>query len=391
MKITNVRTICLKYNYKKPIMYALGTTKSRQCVIVLIDTDEKITGIGEAAYFGGPTISTKTIIEKELKPELMGEDPFKVERIWKKLFSTSYYHGRRGLVLTCIGAIDIALWDIIGKYCHLPVYKLCGGYRDKILAYASGGIYQEGKGIQELVKEVQGYVEKGFKAVKMKVGRNKNLPLSPLEVITDNQGTISLEEDLERVRAVRKAIGKDIYLMVDANSSWTPSIAIQMGREFEKLGIYWLEEPVQTDDIRGSKQVAEALDLQIAGYESEQGLFGYRELIVRQAVDIVQPDPTWVGGFSEAKKIAHLAQAYGMLCIPHSWNSGVSVKINSHFIASISNSQMIELDRNFNPLRDELLLDPIEIDKEGYYHLSEKPGFGIEFNENILKKYTVED
>jgi len=372
-------------------MDALSTTDSRQCVIVLIDTDEKICGIGEAAYFGGPTISTKTIIEKELKPQLIGEDPFKVEKIWKKLFSTSYHHGRRGLVLTSIGAIDVALWDIIGKYCHLPVYKLCGGYRDKILAYASGGYYQEGKSIQELIKEVQGYVEKGFKAVKMKVGRNKNIPLSFLEVSTDNQGTVSLEEDLERVRAVRKAIGKDTYLMVDANNSWIPSIAIQMGREFEKLGIYWLEEPVKTDDIRGSQRVAEALDLQIAGYESEQSLFGYRELIVRQAVDIVQPDPTWVGGFSEAKKIAHLAEAYGMLCIPHSINSAVSIKVNSHFIASISNSQMIELDRNFNPLRDELLLDPIEIDPEGYLHLSEKPGFGIDFNENTIRKYIVED
>jgi len=391
MRITNLSTLALATKYEEPVVDALYPVNERQSLLIFIDTDENITGIGEAACYGGPIISTKTIIEKELKPLIIGEDPFKIERIWKKLFWSSYEHGRRGIVLTAIGGIDIALWDIIGKVCKQPVYKLCGAYRDKILAYASGGYYKRGKGLKELTNEVKEYIEKGFRAVKIKIGRNNDIPLSPIDLIDCDISKLSFEEDLERVFTVRKIIGKDNKLMVDANNSWIPSIAIEIGKELEKIGVYFLEEPVPTDDIEGSIRVADALTLQIAGYETEQGLFGFKDLITRHAVDIVQPDTIWVGGFTEARKIAALAQAYNKICIPHNFGSPVGTLVNLHFVASIPNSQMLELDCNPNPLRDELLEEPIEIDQYGMIHVPEKPGFGIELNKKALSKYLVKD
>lgn len=387
MKITNVRTLALISKYKEPIVDALYPVSERNCLLLLVDTDENITGVGEAACYGGPIVSTQTVIEKELKPLIIGEDPFRIERVWRKLFHSSYEHARRGLVLTAIGGIDIALWDIIGKTCKQPVYKLCGGYKEKILAYASGGYYKRGKTVNELAEEVKEYVDNGFKAIKIKVGRNFDSPLSPVDLVPSDIELVSFEEDIERVATVRKVIGKNILLMVDANNAWIPSQAIKMGKEFEKLGVYFLEEPVQTDNIEGSIQVANALQIQIAGYETEQGLFGYRDLITKHAIDIAQPDAIWVGGFTEAQKIAVLAQAYGKLCIPHNFGSAISTLINLHFAASIPNSQMLEIDCNPNPLRDELLKEPIKIDREGYLKIPNKPGFGIELNEKAVEKY----
>jgi D-arabinonate dehydratase len=169
------------------------------------------------------------------------------------------------------------------------------------------------------------------------------------------------------------------------------SIAIEMGKELEKIGCTFWKSRVPADDIEGSIRVADALTMQIAGYETEQGLFGFRELITRHAVDIVQPDAIWVGGFTEARKIAAIAEAYNKVCIPHNFGSPIGTLVNLHLNASIPNSQMIELDCNPNPLRDELLKEPLEIDKDGMLHVPEKPGFGIQLNEKATIKYLVKD
>jgi L-alanine-DL-glutamate epimerase-like enolase superfamily enzyme len=178
MKITNVSTLALSAKYEEPIVDALYPVNERQSLLIFIESDEKITGIGEAACYGGPIISTKTVIEKELKPQIIGEDPFRIERIWKKLFWSSYEHARRGLVLTAIGGIDIALWDIIGKVCKQPVYKLCGAYRDKILGYASGGYYKR-KRVKGIGMKSRDIFRVDLGAVKIKIGRNNNIPLRP--------------------------------------------------------------------------------------------------------------------------------------------------------------------------------------------------------------------
>jgi len=391
MKITNVRALVLSYAYKNGIADALNYFSKRNAVIIILDTDEGFQGIGESACFGGPPTSTKYLIENELAKYVIGEDPTTVKRIWQRMWHGSRHHGRRGLTQASISGIDIALWDLIGKQAKMPLYRLWGGYTNKLRPYASAGFYQKGKGPKELANEVEGYIKEGFKFVKIKIGRTPETMLCPTEnMARGDKCTVSLEEDLARVDACIRILKNRAKLIVDVNNAWTPSIAIKMGREFEKMGVYWIEEPVATDDIKGSAEVARALDIPIAGYESESGLYGFRDLIENRAVDIVQPDVCWTGGFSECHRIAALALAYNLPLIPHVFSSGVSLIANMHFIASISNSHLLEFDRNEYPLRDDLINEKVNINSDGYVMIPEGPGLGIELNEKVVKKYLVE-
>ena len=391
MKITNVRALVLSYTYKNGIADALNYFSKRNAVIVILEIDNGNQGIGESACFGGPPTSTKYLIENEFAKYVIGEDPTNVESIWQKMWYGSRHHGRRGQTQACISGIDIALWDLIGKQAKMPLYRLWGGYTNKIQSYASAGFYQKGKGIKELANEVESYIEEGFKFIKIKVGRTPETMLCPTRNMPKGDTcVVTLEEDLARVEACIKVLKNRSKLIVDVNNAWTPSVAIKMGREFEKMGVYWIEEPVATDDVKGSVEVARALDIPIAGYESESGLYGFRELIENRAVDIVQPDVCWTGGFSECHRIAALALAYNLPVIPHVFSSGVSLIANMHFIASISNGHLLEFDRNPYPLRDDLISEKVTVDFDGYVNIPEKPGLGIELNEKVVKKYLVE-
>lgn len=391
MKIIDVKAMILSYKYDNAIADALNYFSRRNAVIVIIDTDSGIQGIGESACFGGPPQSTKNIVEGEMKNYLIGKDPTNIERIWQEMWYGTRHHGRRGIIMSAISGIDIALWDVVGKQAKLPLYRLWGAYTDKLRPYASAGFYQEGKGIKELTNEVEKYINEGFQFVKIKVGRTPETMLCPTSNMPNGEKcTVSLEEDLARVESCAKILQKKGKLMVDVNNTWTPSIAIQMGREFEKMGIYWIEEPVATDDISGSAEVAKVLDIPIAGYESEMGVFGFRDLIQNRSIDIVQPDVCWTGGFSECHRIAALAFANNLPVIPHVFSSAISLVANMHFIASIPNSHLLEFDRNIYPLRDDLIVEKVNIDKNGFISLPEKPGLGVTLNEEIVKKYLVE-
>jgi L-alanine-DL-glutamate epimerase-like enolase superfamily enzyme len=390
MKITNVTAIPLIFPYEKPIMDALYYIKYRQALLIKIETDIGVYGIGEAACFGGPPETTKVVVEKELAPNLIGEDPLKIEWIWQKLYRRSIQHGRRGIVMCAISGVDIALWDILGKVSNMPVYKLLGGFKNKIQAYASGGFYAENKGENELVEEMSSYVRKGFKAVKMKVGRTPQTAMNPIQFMPENEIHTSVEEDIKRVQAVRKAIGNDITLMVDANGAWDVHTALVVGRELEKMKVYWIEEPTSTDDIKGSAHIADQLDILVTGYETEQGIYGFRELIINEAVDVVQPDLTWSGGFTECYRISSMAYAYNKMCVPHSFSSVVAIAASLHFLASIPNGKFLEFDQNPNALRTELSKDAFTIDNEGYVYLTDKPGLGIELREDIINKYRID-
>lgn len=390
MKITNIETIKLSYKMDIPMADAIHYMPQRNLLIVKVYTDAGFVGMGEAASYGGPMESTEAMILEELKPRLIGEDPFKVEWLFRKMTIPSHQHGRRGLLYSAVSGIDVALWDIIGQATKTPIAKLLGGYREEVEAYASAGFYAEGKSADDLAAEMAGYAEIGFNCMKMKIGRNKEAMLNPLHNMDHNDyALVSYEEDVERIKKVREAIGPKARLAVDANNAWTPSIALQMAREFEKYKIAWFEEPVDTDDIEGSALVAHQLDMPVSGYETEVSLFGFRDLIVRKAIDIVQCDVIWSGGITESKKIAAFAHAYGLPCIPHVFASGLSLVANLHFIASIPNGGLLEFDRNPNPLRTELFNEEIEIDKKGYVKVPDRPGLGVTLNERTVEKYRV--
>jgi D-galactarolactone cycloisomerase len=224
--------------------------------------------------------------------------------------------------------------------------------------------------------------------MKMKIGRNPSTG-TYLRHLAGNAGLCEVEpeEDIARVAAVRRALGPKAKLMVDVNCAWSPAMAIEMGRALDPHRLYWIEEPVATDDIDGSARVAAALATPIAGYETESGLYGFREVITRGAVDIVQPDLAWSGGFSECRRTAALAQAYHLMVAPHAFASAVTLAASLHFAASIPNGLLIEFDQNPNGLRDELLAAPIAIDGDGMIRLPERPGLGIELDRAAVERY----
>ncbi len=385
MKIVDIRTIPLSYRCEPPYGSAGGMQAARGGLLVEIETDEGIRGIGEAGVGGG---GTRHVIEHQLRPLILGEDPLLIEGLWQKMFARTRQFGRRGIVMNAISGIDIALWDIAGKVAKLPVYKLLGACRDRVEAYASGGFYQEGKSADDLAGEAEGYRARGFKGMKMKIGRNPSTGTHLRHLAGNSQMCeVEPEEDIERVAAVRRALGTKAKLMADVNCAWSPAMAIEMGRALEPYRLYWIEEPVATDDIDGSARVAAALATPIAGYETEIGLYGFRELIARGAVDIVQPDLAWSGGFSECRRIAAFAHAHHLMVAPHAFASAVLFAAALHFIASIPNGLVLEFDQNPNGLRDELLKEPIAIDRDGMIPLPQRPGLGIELDPAAVERY----
>jgi L-alanine-DL-glutamate epimerase-like enolase superfamily enzyme len=391
MIITDVTTIRLRFPMSIAMADAIHYMPDRPTLLVQVHTDEGIVGLGEAAAYGGFLESTEAIITGELRRTIVGEDPFRVEKLWQMMATRAHQRGRRGMLMMALSGVDIALWDIIGQATRTPLYRLLGGYRETLQAYASAGFYAQDKDVHALEEEVGGYAERGFGCVKMKVGRQPEALLNPLrEMPAADYATVTFEEDVARVRAVRKAIGSNVKLAIDANNAWTPSLALTFMREVDDLDIYWLEEPVATEDLDGSAMVAHQLAVPVSGYETETGLPGFRELITRHAVDIVQPDVIWSGGITECRKIAALAQAYSLPVIPHVFSSAVSTIANMHFIASIPNGSWLEWDQNPNALRSDLFEEPLALDERGSVRLPQRPGLGVRLNQETVNRYRIE-
>jgi L-alanine-DL-glutamate epimerase-like enolase superfamily enzyme len=390
VKIRDVSTIKLRYTVPTPMADAIHYMPERTLLLVQIATDNGLVGLGECAAYGGSLDSMERVVLDDLRPTLLGEDPFTVERLWQRMARRSHQRGTTGMLLQAISGIDIALWDLIGQATRTPLYRLLGGYRDTLDVYASAGFYASDKGPHQLAEEVGGYAERGFRTVKIKVGRNPEVMLNPLpDMWAPDYATVMLEEDVERVRAARAAIGPRVRLAIDANNAWTPPVTIQFMREVADLKIHWLEEPVGTDDIGGSAEVARALDVPVAGYETATGLASFRELIGRRAVDIVQPDAIWTGGITVCRKVAALAEAHGMPVIPHVFSSAVASIANMHLIASLPNAGLLEFDQNPNPLRSELFEEPIVVRPDGTVRLPDQPGLGITLNQSVVEQYRI--
>jgi L-alanine-DL-glutamate epimerase-like enolase superfamily enzyme len=392
VRIRDVRTIAVEHALAQPVFDANYVMATKPALLVEVETDGGLVGLGEAAHFGGPLASTKAVIEGELREHLVGEDPRDIERLWEHMHQRAYKHARGGIVVAAMSGVDIALWDLRGKLAGMPVWRLLGGYRGRVPAYATGGFYAEGKGIRELTAEMEGYCRHGFRAVKMKVGRNSDVEGSPLRAMA-HRGVceVSLAEDLARVRAVREAVGPDVRLMVDVNGAWDVPTAVKMGRAMELSDIYWYEEPVCPDDLRGSAEVARKLAIPVAGYETcTYGRIGFRDYIQANAIHFVQPDVAWAGGLTECLKIAHLAQAWNLPLAPHIHGSAVAVAAAAHLLGAIPNGSMAEMVFPAHPLMAELAMEPLVVDHTGHIELGERPGLGLELDPKVVAKYRVQ-
>ena len=392
MRIRDVRTIPVECPLPKPVFDANYIMATKPALLVEVETDEGVVGLGEAAHFGGPLRSPAAVLEGELREHVVGEDPREVERLWERMHQRAYKHARGGVVIAAMSGIDIALWDLRGKLAGQPLWRLLGGYRRRVPAYATGGFYAEGKGIRELCAEMEGYLRHGFRAVKMKVGRNSEIEGSPLRAMA-HRGTceVTLAEDLARVRAVRDTVGPEVRLAVDANGAWDVPTAVKMGRALEPLDIYWFEEPVSPDDLAGSAEVSRKLAIPVAGYETcSYGKVSFRDYIAARAVHFVQPDVAWAGGLTESLKIAHLAQAWNLPLAPHIHGSAVAVAAALHLLGAVSNASLAEMVFPAHPLMSDLVREPLVVDRTGHIELPERPGLGMELDSKVVAKYRVD-
>lgn len=371
MKIVKIEAIPVRYEMGFEIWDSQSRFSGRQAVLVKVYTDEGIVGYGESAFFGGPMEVCKVIIEKELSPFFIGADPFMNESLWDKAYKTCVKNGRRGAVVAALSGIDIAIWDIKGKVCGQPIYKLLGGCRNRVEGYASGGFYADGKDAARLAAEMVSYKEQGYHSMKLKVGWMDRFT------------------DLERVLASRKAIGFETPLAIDANNNWDLCTAKWFAERLKDENIEWIEEPLAIENIEDSADLVKWSSIPIGGYEQETTKFGFAPLINRRAVNIVQPDVIWAGGFTELRKIAAMAETAGMYCMPHAFSSGICMAANLHFLASVPAGKL-EMDQNINPLRDELICNQLKIDADSMVSLPEKPGLGVDIDESVIEKYRLE-
>ena len=363
MKITDVKTTYIYFPQLGSIKDATirHPTPGRGQSFVHILTDEGLEGLG----VGDGGRAAQVLINDALRPLLIGADPLYSEKLWDDMFWRLRGVGRKGLAFSAISAVDTALWDLKAKYFNVPLYKLLGAYTDTVPIYGSGGWTHFS--VDELVAEQVGYVERGMKSVKMKVGKDFGK---------------SEKEDIERLAAVRAAVGDDIEILIDANNGYYAKQAIRMARAFEPYGVGWFEEPVLADDIDGLAAVAAATDIPVATGEHEYSKFGFRELIARGGADIVQPDIGRVGGVTEWIKVANMAHAFNRPVAPHAFQV-----IHLHVACATPNLQIVEY-LGVSEEYDKLVYTEFPEPVDGMWSPDPaKPGLGLELNPDVVNKY----
>jgi D-galactarolactone cycloisomerase len=370
MKITTVTTHLLRHRLPRAIGPSTFMYKVRESLLVKIATDEGLVGWGETAALGG----VRELIDEQLGPLLIGQDPRQHRQLWRQLWGPNFGNG------LAVGAVDIALHDLWGKALALPVAELYGGrLRQRVPVYASTMNYTEGREpLQQYPEEAAAAVRQGFRALKMRIGGQ------------------SPRRDLEVVAAVREAVGPDIRLMADGNGAYTLSTAVRVGKELDRLGLYWFEEPLPEAHYAGYEVLTDNLDIAIAGGEVLDSRGAAKELLCRCAFDIIQPDVSLCGGIGECLFVAEMARLWGTQCNPHCWGGAIVIAATLHVLALLPDETwsrateipMLELDIYENPFRDELVTAPVEI-REGLVEVPTAPGLGIEVNEDVLRRYEV--
>ena len=303
MKITAVETDLLKNPPGAPYydaIHQLGVDNGS--VVLRLRTDAGITGWAHSSFGmipGGPRV-VQTILHEEIKPVLVGKDPAFPRRIRADLWKALEYQGVGGVAQFAIAAVDIAIWDILGKNAGLPVYKMLGAYRDRMPVYSMcGWYYDKDDDLARFRRAVEAAVEQGYHAVKIKVGR------------------YSMDDDVKRIRLALDIIGKGRRLMVDANQIFNRNEALRRGRVYQDMGCFWYEEPMPPQEMEGYAELAHALDMRIATGENLNTKYAFADLIARRGADVVQPDNRRAGGVTEWMEIAAIADGYGLELASH--------------------------------------------------------------------------
>jgi L-alanine-DL-glutamate epimerase-like enolase superfamily enzyme len=341
-------------------------------IVVLVGTDEGLTGIGEAGFSSEYFPTVGPIINDQLGPMLIGEDPRLIADLWTTMFRTTHMWGRRGIETYALSGIDIALWDLLGKITEQPVYRLLGAAKPRVRAYFAPSL----KPTDEIVEEARQAARDGYTAIKLR-------------------GSADLAGTVELVGGVRDVVGRGFDIMLDANMAYDRRGALALAKELEPLGVAWLEEPILAHSLTQYADdhtwLADRVALPLAGGESLLTRYEYIDLVRRRTFDILQPDCTSVGGISEAKRVADLASTWNLTCVPHiacSSGTGVALAAGLHLILACGNAPLVEYDPYGGPGWDGLLVTPISV-RQGFLEAVETPGLGIELAGDALERFAA--
>lgn len=376
MAVSEIRTYILGYDYDKPWGSARVWFTHATQFLVEVRTDDGVVGWGTCS---SPPTVVRAAIETVLAPLLIGQDPLQTDVLWSRMYHAVKDQGTKGVMIGAISALDTALWDIKGKVLGQPIHTLLGGkHRDSVPVYATGFYFtQDEDQVQVGAEEAVRFKEEGFTAMKVKLG-------------------LGIQKDIERVRAVRDAVGDEITLMTDASRAYNLPEAVKLGRKLEELDIAWFEEPISPEDLTGYAELCRTLDIPIAGGEAEFTKYGFRDLIVSRSLDVIQPEVGRCGGITEAKKIGALAEAFNIQNQPHNGFSPIETAASLQILASLPASPpsryarppYLELINVQNPIRDTLLtaaLKPVG----GWITIPDGPGLGVDVDREVLESYVV--
>ncbi len=377
MRIAAVRAYVLDAPLERAFSAANMRFDRRQHCLVEITCDNGLSGWGECL---GPASANAAVV-RAYAPRLIGRDPCDTEVIWAELYNALRDQGQRGLTVTALSGLDIALWDLKGQRFGVSVSRLLGGrFRDSVQAYATGGFAPEGLDrVTSIAEECAGYAAQGFKAVKIKIG-------------------FDVEEDLAVISAVRQAIGPDVRLMVDANHGYDALDAVILGQRAAVYEIDWFEEPVMPEQLDAYKAVRAGQPLPVAGGETWHTRFGMRAPLEQRCVDILQPDVCGCGGFSEMKRICDLASLYGVRVVPHVWGTGIALAASLQMIAALApdpvgvrpRAPLLEYDQTPHPYRQAMLAQPFA-PEGGVVAIPDRPGLGIAVDRAALERFALKE
>jgi D-galactarolactone cycloisomerase len=386
-----VKIDCIPIGWACPVVAdAMNVTGTRKALVIRLETDGGLVGYGEAFLYGCSPLAGKMIIEDHLAPVLMGQEVSlaRIEKMWDSLFWNTLAFGKRGIILGLISGIDIALWDLVGKIEQCPIAALLGKKHDTIPSYASCGFYGESKGLPEFREEMERCYTKGYRNVKIKVGRNDREG-SINQYALNKDFRVSIEEDFKRISIANEVFGIG-NVAIDPNMTWTIDYAVEYKEQLRACSLWWIEEPLYSKDL-AALQALEAIvrPTPIAGYETEQGVDFFQRLITEGRVDILQPDIGWAGGFTECAKIMHLAEEHDKVVSLHSFGSVIHMAASLHLAAACGNLEKIESEENTNALRSQLAKQPLAVDGDMNYLVPEKPGLGIDLDLDKLETYRI--
>jgi L-alanine-DL-glutamate epimerase-like enolase superfamily enzyme len=374
MKILDIQAfpISFKIPEGKGVRLGIGLAVKRDAVLIKVTTDEGLIGWGEAHHGRCPGAIAK-LVDTTFKELIVGMDPLSNINIWEKIYRMQLSsHGMGYASTMALSGLDIALWDIKGKYFNAPVYKLLGGSKNKIPSYA-GGIALGWQEPESLAEEALSHISEGYNAIKLRVGDK-------------------IKKDLERVEKVRKIIPENIEILVDANTNYSLKDAQKAIPFYEDLQITWLEEPFPAMEFNNYRTAKSFGNLSFAAGENHFTRYEFSRLIEDNVINYAQPDVSKTGGVTELIRIANLMSGWNVSINPHTSLTGINMAASIHCLASIDNGGFFEGDvTSFNPFRDDMSEIPFELDKDGSVSPSELPGIGIDIDERFLKKYPLID